>query len=149
MAKFNLIKTRYGFEPADDDEQERLKRFKQGELIEVDIKLNRNYEFHKKMFSFFGFCFQFWCGSQGKTEFMTNQAQQKEFRNNLTILAGYYEQVFDVRGGMHLRAKSLSFESMEQEEFEECTNAMINAALKHIFVKVSDENVINRLYSYF
>lgn len=149
MAEFNLIKTRYGFEAADDAEFESLKRYPVGALLTADIKLPRKWEYHKKMFSFFGFCFEYWCGSQGKTEFMTSKAQQKEFRNNLTILAGYYEQVFDVKGGMHLRAKSLSFANMDQEEFEECANAMINAALKHIFLGSADENIINRLYSYF
>lgn len=150
MAKFNLIKTRYGFEPANDEEYESCKRFAVGEIIEADIKLNRNWKYHKKMFSFFNFCFEYYCADKNKKmEFMNSKAQQKEFRNNLTILAGYYEAVTDIRENTHLRALSLSYESMDQEEFEECSSAMINAALKEIFGRNTSQDILNQLYSYF
>lgn len=150
MAEFNLVKTRYGFEFATDEDFECANnKFKVGDMIKADIPLKRNWVYHKKMFRFFEFCFSYWCTDIGKTEFMTNRAQKKEHRNNLTIIAGYYEEVYDIKGNLRLRAKSLSYESMEQDEFEECCNAMINAALRTTFKDVTDENIINQLYSYF
>jgi hypothetical protein len=150
MAKYNYIKTHGGvLIPADEDEAERMTSFKNGEMYQVEIKRSRNPHFHRKMFSFFSFCFKYWCADNSKYELMTNEAQKKEHRNNLTIIAGYYDTVVDVRGETHYRAQSLSYENMDQEEFEQCCSAMINAALRTIFKNVTDKNILNELYSYF
>lgn len=38
---------------------------------------------------------------------------------------------------------------MEQDEFEECYSALINAAIKHVFQNTTDENILNRLMGFF
>ncbi|EHC85124.1 hypothetical protein LTSESEN_3893 [Salmonella enterica subsp. enterica serovar Senftenberg str. A4-543] len=38
---------------------------------------------------------------------------------------------------------------MEADEFERCYSAMINAAIKHVFGKTKDQNVLNQLYNFF
>ena len=131
--------------PADDSEQERLNKFKTGEMYEVEMKLTRNPAFHRKMFAFFNFCFEYWAGED---EF-TNEAKQKDvFRKNLTALAGFYDSFTSISGEVRIEAKSLAYASMEPEEFETCYNALINAALKHVFKSI-DEVTKERLYSFF
>ena len=48
-----------------------------------------------------------------------------------------------------MEAKSLAYGNMEQEEFERCYNALIKAAIKHIFAGTDDQNVWNQLQGFF
>jgi len=124
-----------------------MKRFKTGEMYVVEIKLTRNPAFHRKIFAFFNFCFEHW-NDEGR-EFMDHKSQYDLFRNKLTIAAGYYTECYDpITGELELKAESLSYDNMEQEYFERCYSAIVNAALDHIFGKC-DEDTVNQLLSFF
>lgn len=147
--KIEVIKESGGlFRPASDMEYEKTTKYKTGELYTAEIKLTRNPQFHRKVFAFFNFCFQHWSGDI-ECEFMDETAQFDVFRKQLTILAGYRTSVINLRTlkGSY-EAKSLSFGSMAQDEFEQCYNALIQAAMKHIF-KTADSNTYNQLISFF
>ncbi len=131
--------------PADDVASEKMTKFKTGEQYQVDIKRTRNPQFHRKMFAFFKFCFDHWAGGH---EFQDETLQREEFRKELTKLAGFYDQVFDLHGNFTIVAKSLSFANMDQEEFEQCYSALIQAAMSNIF-RSSDEQTLNQLMSFF
>jgi len=131
--------------PASDMELEKLNKFKTGEQYTVEIKLTRNPKFHRKVFAFFNFCFSYW---KGDNEFQSETKQFDVFRNHLTVLAGFYDQHVSIHGDVRVEAKSLSFSSMSQEEFEECYNALIRSAMKHVF-KTADDNTYNQLMSFF
>lgn len=131
--------------PASDMEMEKLNKFKTGGQYTIEIKLVRNPKFHGKVFAFFNFCFAHW---KGDNEFQSETKQFDVFRNHLTVLAGFFDSYHNISGGVRIEAKSLSFSSMPQEEFEECYNALIRAALKHIF-KTTDDNTYNQLLSFF
>ena len=131
--------------PADDVASEKMTKFKTGEQYQVDIKRTRNPQFHRKMFAFFKFCFDHWAGGH---EFQDESLQREEFRKELTKLAGLYDQVFDLHGNFTIVAKSLSFANMDQEEFEQCYSALIQAAMSNIF-RSSDEQTLTRLMSFF
>lgn len=137
------------FSPFDDNEIERLKGFTNFEQYEVEIKKFRNPAFHRKVFAFFGFCFEHWSGEHTEWKFQDEQAQFETFRKHLTVLAGYFDKTYKIDGGVRIEAKSLAYGNMEQDEFEQCYKALINAALHHIFGGTTDENVINRLYAFF
>lgn len=131
--------------PADDYTAEKLTKFKTGGQYPTEIKRVRNPHFHAKMFAFFNFCFQYWAGGH---EFQDESLQFDEFRKELTKTAGFYDQVFDLQGRFTIVAKSLSFSSMDQEEFEQCYNAIIQAAMTNIF-RTADEQQLNKLMSFF
>jgi hypothetical protein len=65
------------------------------------------------------------------------------------VLAGYKEVTFTIDGRLRVDAKSLAFNQMEQDEFEECYSALINAALVHIFGGTTDQRVIDKLTGFF
>ena len=67
---------------------------------------------------------------------------------DMIIQAGYYDQVFDLAGNFGIEARSISFGKMDQEEFEQCYSALINVALKQIFL-TDDENTYRQLASFF
>ena len=134
--------------PADDHESERMKKFKNNEMYEVEIKLSRNPAFHRKMFAFFGFCFEHWASDR---EFMDEYSQRDEFRKDLTILAGFRKEIYNMDGSVKVVAESLSYASMDQERFEKCYNAIIQAAMIHIFKDCSPQmenrSFIKRLHN--
>lgn len=145
--KISMIKLAGGhLVPANDSEAERMKRFKNNGAYEIEIKQIRNYEFHKKVFAFFNFCFEHYVSSLDNAP---HERQFELFRNELTVLAGYYDTFYTLRGTIRVEAKSLSFGSMSQEEFEQCYSGLINAALKHVFGNTKDQNIINQLYAFF
>lgn len=144
--KIEMIKEAGGvFRPVNDMEYEKTVKFKTGEQYEVDIKLSRSPSFHRKVFAFFGYCFQYW---KGENEFQCESKQFDVFREHLTVLAGYYDTYHSINGSVRVEAKSLAYSSMTQEEFEKCYIALTNAAMKHIF-KGCDESVYNKLTSFF
>lgn len=145
--KINFIKQPGGgLSPADDIEVEKMKKFKNFEMYEGNLKLTRNPAFLRKVMAFFGFCMQYWDGSK-VLEHGSESAQFDRFRKDLTILAGYYEQTIRLNGEIRVEAKSLAFASMSEEEFQECYSALINAALKHI--NFNDDNAYHQLLGFF
>ena len=133
------------FTPYNDIEQEKTSRFKTNELYTVEIKQTRNYQFHKKVFAFLNFCFEYWSCDR---EFLDVNAQFNRFRNQLTVLAGYRVELYNINGEVRVEAQSISYSGMTPEEFEAFYKALINAAMKYIF-RTADENTYNRLASFF
>ncbi len=144
--KIEMIKEPGGmFRPANDREQEKTSKFKTGEMYGVEVKLSRNIHFHRKVFAFFNFCFEYW---NGDNDFQCEGKQFDVFREHLIVLAGFYDRYHKIDGGVRVEAKSIAFASMSEEEFHKLYTALINAACKHIF-KTTDENTYNQLLGFF
>jgi hypothetical protein len=135
--------------PASDIDAEKMSKLKTGEQYEIEIKQTRNPQFHRKVFAFLGFCFQHWSADHTECQFMDESAQFDTFREHITVLAGYYETTYNLKGDVRIRARSLSFGNMSQEEFEQFYSAAIRVAVKHIFNGTTDEKILNQLQSFF
>ena len=149
--KLEMIKGYGGtLSPASDEVAEKLSKFQSGEMYVIDIKRSRNPHFHRKVFAFFGFCFDHWSANKTHWEHMDEPSQAESFRNELTKLAGFTNVTYSIDGtGFEVKAKSLSFGDMEQDEYEACYSALINAAIKHVFGDTKDEQILNRLVGFF
>ena len=121
--------------PADDRTSEAMTKFKTGEQYEAEIKRTRHPAFHRKMFALFNFCYAHW---KGGNEFQDEAAQFDVFRKHLTVLAGYYDELWNIKGEVRIEAKSLAYANMSPEDFESCYKAVASAARKHIFKDASD-----------
>jgi len=147
--RINMIKQAGGaLVPASDIEADRMKRFKNFEHYEINIKLSRTPGFLRKMFVFFNFCFAHWCADRTHWQFMDEKAQFETFRKDLTIQAGFYVQTWDIGGNLKIEAESLAFENMEPERFSQCYNALINCAMAKIF-RGTDREIYDKLHSFF
>ena len=135
--------------PASDGDAERLERFKSGVIYPVEIKQARNPAFHGKVFAFMQFCFEHWSADKTDERFKASAAQFDSFRKNLTVLAGYKDVTFTIDGRLRVEAKSLAFGNMDQDEFEDCYSALINAALVHVFANTKDKKVLDKLTGFF
>ena len=133
-----------GFIPVDMD-MEKLKKIENGSIIELTYKQQRNYQFHKKVFAFFNYCFEFW---RADREFLDERGQFDLFRNNLTVLAGYYDEYYKIDGSARVEAKSLSYDKMTEDEFQSFYTALVNCAMRKIF-KDCDESYYDTLIGFF
>jgi hypothetical protein len=115
----------------------RLKNLEAGELCEIDVKLPRNSKYHRKYFALLTLGFEHWDAGRKHKSYKGVEVQKNfdRFREDITVLAGYYDQVFGIDGKMKLVAKSISFGSMEQDEFEQLYSATINVLLDKVFTK--------------
>lgn len=137
------------FCPADEMYLPDLQSFKNGEIYEIELKRTRNPAFHRKVFSFFKFCFNHWAADKTEWRYFDERTQFDTFRKNLTVLAGYKVASYTIDGRMRVEAQSLSYGNMEQDEFERCYSALINAAMQNIFKGCNDERILDRLYAFF
>ncbi|MCK4499912.1 DUF1367 family protein [Candidatus Babeliales bacterium] len=140
--------------PADEQTAEAIKRLKIGEIIHGDYKKQRNYRFHKKMFALLNFAFDHWQPGKlqdPKWKGIKPEPNFDRFRKDLIILAGFYEAHYRVNGEVRIEAKSIKFGKMDETEFSELYNKVINVVLQKILVNYSrDEldNVIDNLLSF-
>lgn len=122
MAKITLIKQLNNtFKLAYDSDYETAKKIKVGQEYEYEFKRPRNYRFHRKYFALLNMVFQ-------------NQERYNntdDLRKDLTIASGYYTTRFNFEGVEVYEAKSISFASMDEIEFNEFYNACIDTIVKH------------------
>ena len=117
----------------------RFKRLEAGELVKVSLKIERNGKFHRKFFALLNVGFEAWDPGRKHKQHkgMPVAKNFEQFREDVTILAGFYEQTFDLRGHMKVKAKSISFASMDQQEFERVYSAVADVLLQHVLTRYS------------
>ena len=135
--KISMVKMPGGaLAPASELESDKMSRFKNNELYEIEIKLSRNVGYHRMCFSFFNHCFAYW---NSDNEYLEERVSFDIFRQEMTVLAGYSNKYYTISGGARLEAKSISFSAMDQDEFECFYKALVRVAVEKIFINCSRE----------
>ncbi|RSZ60007.1 DUF1367 family protein [Massilia atriviolacea] len=137
--------------PVDQQAVEFLQKLKLGAGVTVEIKRNNNVAFHRKLFALANYAFECW--EPGEKEYKGQQVEKQfdQFREDITILAGFYETRVRLDGTIRLIAKSWSFSSMNDAEKDRLYNSIINAVLKHIMrdMQRSDlDRIVDQLLSF-
>lgn len=149
MTKLYLKKLPGGALVADNDETaEWLQRKKAGTVLSAEFKEPRNYKFLKKMHALFQLAYEYFGDNIAcELEYKGQKVRPcyDRFRKELVILAGHYEPVFNIKGELRLEAKSISYAKCTEEEAERIFSDCINAALKHIYRFVVDEEQLRKM----
>lgn len=142
MGEVTMVKVPGGLAPADAEAEELMKKIKQGRPVRCKIVRIRSWEFHKKFFVLANFAFDLWTETMparkhemkfgGRVIEMDVQPNFERFRKDLVILAGYFEATFNIKGDVRVEAKSISFDSMDQDEFEAIYSSCIDVILSKI-----------------
>lgn len=153
MPEFDLVKMSTGGLRGltqDDDKSYRrfktwLDRLQAGEFFTMLIKRPRSPKFHRKFFKMLRVAFDHWEPARGRKR-LTYRGQPiaknfEAFREKVLILAGYYEQTFDLAGRMQLRAKSIAYERLDDDEFAVVYEAVLNVLLEHVLTNYKREDV--------
>lgn len=136
--KLTLIKQLNNtFKLAYDSDYDKAKKIKVGEAYECEIKKPRNYELHKKFFALIDLVYQ-------NQELYNNS---EHLRKDLTIAAGYYDERYNFQGDCIIEAKSISFASMDNLEFQEFYSAVIDTIVKHFHFE--KQQILDNVEQYF
>ena len=133
--KLTFIKTQTGLIPDCDETREILNKVKNGDGIILDYKPKRNIKFHRRLFALLNLIFQ-------------NQNHYKSIDNILEMCkfkAGYFETIITHKGEKHYKAKSISFDEMDNASFEEFYKKCIDVALELTGISQEDleQQIIN------
>lgn len=114
---------------------------KNGEVVSCEIKRPRNYGFHKKFMALLNYAFGIW--EPGEIEYHGKPVGKnfERFRKDVTMLAGYYEVVTNIKGEAKAEPLSISFGSMGADEFEKLYSKTIDVILKHVLTNYTKEDV--------
>lgn len=142
--KIHLRKVSGGLYPVSEQDKEYVDKLKLGDIIHFDVKKLRNPDFHRKYFALLNFLYDHF-------EPVTGEKNFSQFREDATILAGYYEQHVRLNGDTRTVAKSISFGAMSAEDFEKLYSNTINVGLKYIvknYAREDLDNVLNNLMEF-
>ncbi len=123
-------------------------------MMVLEVVQPRNPKFHRKFFALLNLGFEAWePGRKHKTHKGIPVSKNfEQFREDITILAGFYEQTFDLHGRLKLKAKSISFAKMEEPEFEQLYSAVADVLLEHVLTKYAGreelDSVVNQLMGF-
>jgi len=145
--KLQMIKLPGGLlTPASEMELTYLNKLKNDGQYEIEIKMTRNPQYHRRAFKFLNFCFEYW---KSDRTFLDEKGQFDTFRGELMVQAGFFDQHYAIDGQSFIvKPRSISFSKMDQLEFQQCYHAMVNASMQSIF-RANDAQIFEKLMSFF
>ena len=146
-----LLKHQKGFlYPADELEAERIAKLKVGVLVRAEIAQVRNPLFHRKFFALLRVGFDAFEVPAG-TEYKGFEVQKDfdQFREDVTIAAGFFTVTYRINGDPRVKAKSIRFGRMTPEEFErlysQVADVLLQKVLAHYQNRANLDNVVNQI----
>jgi hypothetical protein len=140
MAELMMIRQPGGMlAPATDDDADALKKIKAGSAVRVEVKQIRNVKFLRKWFTLARYAFDIWSETVEPQEYKGQPVKPSfdRFRKDLIILGGRFDAVYNARGEVRVEAKSISFGSMSEDEFEKLFSDTIDVILQKILGSTS------------
>ena len=113
----------------------------EGAVISGNFVKKRNPKFHRKFFALLRVGFDLWEPHEINTDWGCPEKSFKQFRAQVTVLAGYGEPVFNLNGTFRMVPKSISFANMSEEEFAELYSNVIDVILKNIPTNYEREDI--------
>lgn len=158
MAEMILVKTQAGLRGmTPEDENARLafhrmvEQLGDGEIVKLKHTAPRLGWKHRKFFAMLNVGFEHWEPVRKRKTYKGRPIEKNfdQFREDVTILAGFYEQTFDLKTHrMTLKAKSISYDRMEQTEFDKLYNAVANVLLNDVlsnYTRADLDRVVEQL----
>lgn len=128
--------------PMDEEQAVALQAYRTGDVIKVTASKMRNGQFFKKWFVLVKYAFDL---ASERMQPKTHKGHEVRpnfdaFRKDIIILAGHYEVTYNYRGDMRLLPKSISWASMNEQEFEKLYSETINVILEKVLPHVPEED---------
>ena len=132
MAEIYLVKMANGcFAPASVDDADIAKKFKAGEVYPAKIWKKRNVLFHRKFFALMNYVLE----NQEKYENLEDLITEVKLR------AGWYVEHVTLKGKMVYIPKSISFENMDDTDFEKLFSKAIDIVIKWFIKEMNAEKL--------
>lgn len=142
MTAIVLTKTASGaLVPVDPQAAEYIAKLKVGAGVTATVKRARNVQFHKKLFALLNLAFDAWEPAPATYKGEVVGKNFDQFRNDVIVLAGFYEMAVNLRGETRLTAKSISFANMAQDDFDQLYSKVIDVILARILTNYSRDDL--------
>jgi len=128
--------------PCDQAQAEVLERLKPNAEYKAVFTQPRNPGFHRKAFALAQIAFDAW--EPPKDKEYNGKPIMKEFeafREELTVLAGFYDVTWTLAGKMKLRAHSWAWGAADQLKFEEMYQGFITVILRDILTGYTKDDL--------
>lgn len=121
------------------------KNLEPGEFFTFSYRKPRNVRFLRKFFALLNHAFEHWEPEHGRKR-LTYRGKPiaksfEGFREMVIVLAGFYEASYDMKGRVSLRAKSIAFDKMPEEEFEQLYEAVLKVLLEQVLTNYKRDDV--------
>jgi len=151
MAEVSLTCIQKGvFRAETEQDMIALKRFKIGDGMRINPVKIRNYKFHSKFFALLNFAYDHF---EPVTEYKGEPVLKNfdRFREDVTILAGYFSMTVAIDGSPKAKADSLSFSNMDDIKFEALYSSVVNVIIARVlnnYTRDDIDNTINQILSF-
>ena len=124
-----------GLIPACEEAADWLRKKKIGATIMVEPREIRNGAFFRKWWALVKVGFDYWSDNVDALEYKGKSVLPNfdRFRKDVTILAGFYQAVTNIKGEVRLEAESLKWSKMTEERFTQLYDATIRVLLEQVF----------------
>ena len=137
--------------PGDEYTREMIAGIRTGEVAHGAFVKARNPKFHRRYFAMLGVGFDAWEPGELTTRHGPATKQFEQFREDVTILAGFYEQNIRLNGTVRVTAKSISFGSMDELEFQRVYSATANVILQKVltnYTRADLDEVVDQILGF-
>ena len=110
---------------------EKLRQWKNGEILQVEITKPRNIKFHRKYFALLNIAFD----NQDRYD------NFEAFRQEVIMRAGYFKTHIHLSGKQSFSAASISFAKMDEFQFEDLFHKSIDVIINYFMPKASEEDI--------
>lgn len=143
--KFTAIKTANGLKPAFDEDYESYSKLKNGDSFTVEIRKQRNPQFHRLYFSLINCAYAY--QNEKRCELLFSNSIDK-FRKTVEVSAGHCETIYSQKLECFVDVpKSIAFNKMDEFEFRELyeriKDVLFKSYLNHISEDEFNRNLIN------
>jgi hypothetical protein len=130
-----LIRAETGLVPADDHTREWFNRIKIGSTVLADARQMRNGGYFRKWWALVKLGYDYWSEDIETIEYKGERVLPDfdRFRKDVTISAGFYQPVVNLKGELRIEPESLRWASMSEERFTQLYDATIRVLLRRVF----------------
>jgi len=128
----NVQKTTTGFIPSPEHYDD-FNSIKNGTHLTITIKKIRNVALFRKFFALINVAYE--------NRQTMEDVSIDVFRKELTKRAGYYESYTDLKGNTIYIAKSIAFEKMDEKEFTELYNKVLDVILEKVLIGMKGDEL--------
>lgn len=135
MTELLFQKGATGLIPACEEASDWLRKKKIGATVLVEPREMRNGPFFRKWWALVKLGFDYWSESATTIEYRGQSVlpEFERFRKDVTIMAGFYRPVVNLKGELRIEAESLKWAKMTEERFTKLYDATIQVMLQRVF----------------
>lgn len=151
MTKYTLQKSSVGLIPTDAPSKEWMEKLKFGTVVTADYKVIRGQGFHRKFFAMLNTAYQSRDWPEIDTKYGKARCSFEMFRKYVIVRSGHYEADLTPQGEVRVIPKSMSWGSMDNEEFAQLYSDVLDVILGEFLDNwtVGDmDNAVNQMMNF-